>query len=258
MKDVQKSIKANWFPPKERKTDHAKVDFDLGSDGKAKNLRFERPTGDAVFDGAAMAAIYNTSFPSFPPLAPDSVGIAFDFAYNYFDKKTGQKVYAPSSNSSASSSPSSSSPPVASASPAVQPPIPILSKDTTSAVPSFDFLKRGNHTQMNRTEALRLNNEAVLALKHDDYDTAVVKLQTALEAFPTYRTARENLATALNNLGLARRNEHEVALKYFHWAVFLNPTGANGVANEHGLLRRMGMSPTSFDDRKQLGRRRPR
>jgi len=103
-------------------------------------------------------------------------------------------------------------------------------------------------------EALKkLNNEAVIDLSRSDYDMAVLKLEQALKAAPSYSRARENLAVAYNNYGLTKQQTPVEAIKYFHKAIFLDPDNGTCVENLRGIIRKMGKDPYNFADRVALG-----
>lgn len=91
MKDLQRKIKMNWFPPKSDESRSAMVVFKVHRDGRVSNIRMTRSTGVALGDQAAIKAIQSVSSKlKLPAGAPEDVDIQFTFDYNVFDKDTGK------------------------------------------------------------------------------------------------------------------------------------------------------------------------
>jgi TonB family protein len=92
MRDLQREIKRNWFPPKSNESRSAMVVFKVHrDDGRVSDIRITRSTGMALGDQAALKAIRSVSTKlQLPPGAPKDVDIQFTFDYNVFDKDTGK------------------------------------------------------------------------------------------------------------------------------------------------------------------------
>jgi tetratricopeptide (TPR) repeat protein len=98
-----------------------------------------------------------------------------------------------------------------------------------------------------------LNNEGVRALSNGNYEVAVEKFEAALRLDPEYQLAKDNLAIAYNNYGLAKQNAPDQALKLFHKALGLSPSNRTTKANLEAIIRLMNMDPNSFADRVKVG-----
>lgn len=89
MKDLQKSIKANWNPPKGNESKRVIALFKVGKDGKLLDSKIFKTSGVAEIDSAALEAIKLTS--PFRPLPSEfkgkSIDIQFTFDYNVLARK---------------------------------------------------------------------------------------------------------------------------------------------------------------------------
>jgi tetratricopeptide (TPR) repeat protein len=99
----------------------------------------------------------------------------------------------------------------------------------------------------------QLNNDAVNALNHQNYQLAIQKLEEAIKLRPAYQTAKNNLAVAYNNYGLVFQNNPSEAIKYFHKAVLLDPTNVTSQTNLTGIIQKMGKNPRDFATRAAMG-----
>lgn len=83
MQDVQKSIKAHWYPPKQAQPLRTVLFFYIQSDGSIKDLHIQKSSGVDACDAAALQAVERcTSFPALPANAPDQIQIEFSLDYN--------------------------------------------------------------------------------------------------------------------------------------------------------------------------------
>lgn len=83
MTSVQKSIRANWNPPKSESSQHVKLSFKIFSDGSVSRLKVLESVGHKESDSAAIAAVEkSTPFPPLPKYAPQNVDIEFNLDYN--------------------------------------------------------------------------------------------------------------------------------------------------------------------------------
>lgn len=86
MKELQRKIKKNWFPPKGPESKRIKVSFKLHKDGTIGRLKLVTSSGLAVEDDAATQAVENAApFAPLPDGAGDEVDINFTFDYNVFN-----------------------------------------------------------------------------------------------------------------------------------------------------------------------------
>jgi TonB family protein len=243
MAKLQDDIKTNWYPRKDTKTKRAKVLFKVWKNGKVSDLHFEKPTEDSEFDGAAMAAIYNTTPSHYPENGPDSVSIEFTFDYNVWerDKKGKSQLVTTSKPGTSGNTTAKRNPDEFGGK---------LDKLDTSTlqIPPSTAVATGN-----REECMRMNNEGVKALNASDFTTAVRRFESALKADPHYRLARINLAVALNNFGLLYRSDPPTAANYFHYARYLDPNNKTTIENIDSIIMLMNKSPKSSDDRKAIG-----
>lgn len=98
-----------------------------------------------------------------------------------------------------------------------------------------------------------LNNNAVVAIADNNYETAIKKLEEALKIDPTYQQARTNLAIAYNNYGLQLKDRPDDAIKVFHKAFALDPQNEKTRVNLDTIIQYMGKNPKVFKDRLDLG-----
>lgn len=90
MAELQRRIKAKWFPPKADKTDRIQVVFRIHSNGVLSGLRLISASSSALANQAALKAVQNaTPFRPLPEGSPDNVDIQFTFDYNVFKDRVG-------------------------------------------------------------------------------------------------------------------------------------------------------------------------
>lgn len=93
MKDLQKTIKSNWNPPKSNKSERVVLLFKVAKDGRLLALRVFKSSGVPAADKAALNAAKVTA--PFKPLPEqfkgNSVDIQFTFDYNVF--LNGEKIF---------------------------------------------------------------------------------------------------------------------------------------------------------------------
>lgn len=86
MRELQRSIKANWNPPIDNRTKRVTVLFKIEKSGSLANCSVFQSSGNKVADKAAIDAVYKTA--PFRPLPQDfsgnSIDIQFTFDYNVF------------------------------------------------------------------------------------------------------------------------------------------------------------------------------
>jgi len=83
MAKMQRTIKRNWLPPKQKENKIALVFFKIHYDGQISNLKIATTSGDSDYDKAGLAAVEAaTKLDPLPDGAPDAVDIEFAFAYN--------------------------------------------------------------------------------------------------------------------------------------------------------------------------------
>lgn len=86
MKDLQRTIKANWNPPKGNESKRVVLLFNVDKSGDISNVRVHKSSGTTSCDRAAILAV-NDSSPVMPlPLEyiGKSVDVMFTFDYNVF------------------------------------------------------------------------------------------------------------------------------------------------------------------------------
>lgn len=89
MRELQRSIKQNWNPPKGNSSRRIVVLFKVAKDGKLLALKIYKSSGNIMADRAALKAVETTA--PFRPLPEKfkgkSVDIQFTFDYNVFNKR---------------------------------------------------------------------------------------------------------------------------------------------------------------------------
>lgn len=89
MRELQRSIKRNWDPPKGEESRRVVLLFKIARDGRLLNVSVSKSSGLASADKAALAAVKLTA--PFKPLPAEykesSVDIQFTFDYNVFGAK---------------------------------------------------------------------------------------------------------------------------------------------------------------------------
>lgn len=102
MEYLQKKIKLNWTPPKDKQSKDIIAIFKLDKYGSLKNLNIKKSSGDKIFDEEALNAISKAApFAPLPQeLKDDSMNIEFSFNYNVF----GRNNYSYYTNSTLKSS----------------------------------------------------------------------------------------------------------------------------------------------------------
>ncbi|QQR59866.1 MAG: TonB family protein [Candidatus Melainabacteria bacterium] len=80
---VQKTVRANWNPPKSESSKHVNLRFKIFSDGSVSRLKVLKSGGHSESDAAAIKAVEkSTPFAPLPKYAPHSVDIEFSLDYN--------------------------------------------------------------------------------------------------------------------------------------------------------------------------------
>ncbi len=105
-----------------------------------------------------------------------------------------------------------------------------------------------------RDDVVRLNNDGVNALKTNNYMLAIQKFEAALKIDSTYKLARENLAIAYNNYGIAQQSNPNSAIVQFHKSLFWSPDNPTAVQNLDVTIQNLGKDPKKFADRLALGK----
>lgn len=105
-----------------------------------------------------------------------------------------------------------------------------------------------------KNKVIGMNNQGVKALNAKNFDEAIKFFEKALAEDPNYLLARENLAIAHNNYGLALQKKPAAALSHFYKAFLLNMSNEVTAKNIDGILTLMGKKPTSLFDRLGLAR----
>lgn len=89
MRELQKSIKSNWIPPKGNESKRVVLIFKIAKNGKLLANKVFKSSGIVEADEAAIKAVNLTA--PFKPLPKEfkgkSVDIQFTFDYNVFNKK---------------------------------------------------------------------------------------------------------------------------------------------------------------------------
>ena len=87
MANMQRRIKAHWFPPRGKESKRVKVSFRLDGEGKATDVKVVDSSKDKPADEAAVLAVEKAApFRSLPSGAPPTVDIEFTFDYNVFNR----------------------------------------------------------------------------------------------------------------------------------------------------------------------------
>ena len=102
------------------------------------------------------------------------------------------------------------------------------------------------------TEKIALNDRGVRALEEGNYVQAVKSFEDALAIDPEYERARENLAVAYNNYAVDNKENPHEALKSLHKALYLDPSNPLTTKNIAGIMKMLGKSQDSYDDRVSL------
>lgn len=83
MANMQRRVKKNWYPPKNKESKHTKVLWKVLSDGTVTKVRVKDSSGDPSVDAAALKAVRTVGkLRPLPAGAPDDVDIEFTFDYN--------------------------------------------------------------------------------------------------------------------------------------------------------------------------------
>lgn len=89
MKNLEKTIKTNWNPPKSETSKRVVVIFKINKNGELLALKIQQSSNDEETDKAALEAIKVTS--PFKPLPEQfkgqNIDIEFTFDYNVLGKK---------------------------------------------------------------------------------------------------------------------------------------------------------------------------
>ena len=87
MREMQRTIKLNWEPPKLDYSTHTTVFYSIKKDGTLKNVSIYKSSGDKKTDAAAIKAVKKTKFKPLPTgFDKDSIDVQFTFDYNVFGK----------------------------------------------------------------------------------------------------------------------------------------------------------------------------
>ena len=90
MRELQRTIKMNWVPPKGTESKHVIVYMIIAKNGELISARIHKSSGSSRYDSAALEAVKLTA--PFRPLPPeynqDSIAIQFTFDYNVFGNKS--------------------------------------------------------------------------------------------------------------------------------------------------------------------------
>jgi len=102
MAQLEKTIKANWYPPKGNVSKSCQVLFKVNRQGVISSTRVLKSSGSALVDQAGLEAVKKAGkLPTLPLGAPADVDIAFTFDYNVFSG--GKKLLDSNSGGSATS-----------------------------------------------------------------------------------------------------------------------------------------------------------
>ncbi|MBX9666342.1 MAG: TonB family protein [Candidatus Obscuribacterales bacterium] len=94
MQQLQRRIRANWFPPKEFSTKVVLVRFAIQRNGTLSGLRLANSSGSSVADNAALKAVSNAApFANLPKGAPESVDIEFRFDFHVYGNNGASNVF---------------------------------------------------------------------------------------------------------------------------------------------------------------------
>lgn len=87
MREMQRTIKLNWEPPKLDHSTHTTVLYSIKKDGTLKNVSIFKSSGDKKTDSAAIKAVKKTKFRPLPTgFDKDSIDVQFTFDYNVYGK----------------------------------------------------------------------------------------------------------------------------------------------------------------------------
>ena len=82
VKKLDQNLKKHWHPPISNTSKKSSVILRIMNDGKIVNVHFDQLSGEPAFDQAVKYAVSVVTPLQLPADAPDSVDIAFQFAYN--------------------------------------------------------------------------------------------------------------------------------------------------------------------------------
>lgn len=84
MRNLERRVKSNWYPPKSYESTHVTVLFKIDKYGRLLNTQIMKSSGDSDAERAAIQAIENTA--PFAPLpssfSGSNVDVQFNFDYN--------------------------------------------------------------------------------------------------------------------------------------------------------------------------------
>lgn len=85
MKNLRKSIKKNWNPPRGDNSKSTVLLFKLSKDGQLSDCKVNQSSGDEVFDKSAVEAVEKAApFAPLPEIAPEYTDVLFTFDYKVF------------------------------------------------------------------------------------------------------------------------------------------------------------------------------
>ncbi|HEY9790381.1 MAG TPA: TonB family protein [Candidatus Obscuribacterales bacterium] len=91
MRELQKRIKAHWYPPKGNENKRIKVTFKVYKDGHIGRVKMLSPSGVTEADDAAQTAVEQAApFAHLPEGVGDDVDINFTFDYHVFGSGSGR------------------------------------------------------------------------------------------------------------------------------------------------------------------------
>ena len=93
-RNLEKSIKRAWHPPKGNESKRVIVHFKVHKGGDISNLRTQRSCGVALADEAALKAVTDAApFGPLPPRANDPMDVQFTFDYDAFNRDGGGNTH---------------------------------------------------------------------------------------------------------------------------------------------------------------------